>query len=224
MAASPPNPLPATNAPAAAPTPLSHEININITPETPLEATPSTALGAPPPAPASGSNADAKHEATGAGAGGIKEKLALTTTAGVASPSAAEEQTKEQPQQPRLSTTIPDDELDFTGSVDSNNDIPTAETLKRIENYMVLDKDGRSHSFKSLYSGSHAARRVLVIFVRHFFCGVSLVLLFPSSSLSTGTYLTMNPPISNAKNTSANSPPPSPPRLSSASPSAPSSP
>jgi len=189
MAASPPNPLPATDA-AAAPAPLSHEININITPETPLEATPSTALGGPPPAPASGSNTDAKHEATGTGAAGIKEKLALSATtpaAGVASPSAAaaaatEEKTKEQPPQPRLSTTIPNDELDFVGAVDSDNNIPSAETLKRIENYMVLDKDGRSHSFKSLYSGSHAARRVLVIFVRHFFCGVSFL---SSSSLST---------------------------------------
>ncbi|KAK3326384.1 AhpC/TSA antioxidant enzyme-domain-containing protein [Apodospora peruviana] len=60
---------------------------------------------------------------------------------------------------------------DLQGSVDSNNQIPSAETLKKIENYMVLDRDGKSHSFKSLYTGKHAARRVLLIFVRHFFCG-----------------------------------------------------
>jgi hypothetical protein len=62
--------------------------------------------------------------------------------------------------------------LDFDGAVDSNNEIPSAETLRKIENYVVLDRDGRTHPFKSLYSGKHVARRVLVIFVRHFFCGV----------------------------------------------------
>lgn len=61
--------------------------------------------------------------------------------------------------------------LDFSGAVDSNHDLPTPQTLKRIENYMVLDRDGKSHPFKSLYSGKHVARRVMLIFVRHFFCG-----------------------------------------------------
>ena len=63
--------------------------------------------------------------------------------------------------------------IDFQGSVDSNNDIPTPETLRKIENYVLLDRDGKSHTFKSLYSGKHVARRVLIIFVRHFYCGVS---------------------------------------------------
>ncbi|KAK3685887.1 AhpC/TSA antioxidant enzyme-domain-containing protein [Podospora appendiculata] len=61
--------------------------------------------------------------------------------------------------------------LDFQGAVDSNHDIPSVETLRKIENYIVLDRDGKSHTFKSLYSGKHAARRMLIIFVRHFFCG-----------------------------------------------------
>ncbi|KAK3942319.1 AhpC/TSA antioxidant enzyme-domain-containing protein [Diplogelasinospora grovesii] len=61
--------------------------------------------------------------------------------------------------------------LDFQGSVDSNHDLPSEETLKRIENYVVLDRDGKSHPFKSLYTGKHVARRVLIIFVRHFYCG-----------------------------------------------------
>jgi hypothetical protein len=63
--------------------------------------------------------------------------------------------------------------IDFQGSVDSNNELPSAETLRKIEDYVVLDKDGKSHPFKSLYTGKHVARRVLIIFVRHFFCGVS---------------------------------------------------
>ncbi|KAK3377909.1 AhpC/TSA antioxidant enzyme-domain-containing protein [Podospora didyma] len=72
------------------------------------------------------------------------------------------------PVDPRSDDTNP---LDFEGSVDSNNDLPTAETLARIENCIVLDRDGKSHPFKSLYAGKHTARRVLIIFVRHFFCG-----------------------------------------------------
>jgi len=61
--------------------------------------------------------------------------------------------------------------LDFEGSVDSNNDLPSTATLSRIGNFLVLDRDGKSHAFKSLYTGKHVARRVLIIFVRHFFCG-----------------------------------------------------
>ncbi|KAK3351845.1 AhpC/TSA antioxidant enzyme-domain-containing protein [Neurospora tetraspora] len=61
--------------------------------------------------------------------------------------------------------------LDFQGSVDSNNDLPSLATIKKIENYHVLDRDGKSHTFRSLYTGKHVARRVLIIFVRHFFCG-----------------------------------------------------
>ncbi|KAK3956989.1 AhpC/TSA antioxidant enzyme-domain-containing protein [Pseudoneurospora amorphoporcata] len=61
--------------------------------------------------------------------------------------------------------------LDFQGSVDSNNDLPSLATIKKIENYHVLDRHGKSHTFRSLYTGKHVARRVLIIFVRHFFCG-----------------------------------------------------
>lgn len=64
--------------------------------------------------------------------------------------------------------------LDFEGELATNNEIPSRDTLRRIEDYVVLDRDGKSHPFKSLYTGTNVARRVLVIFVRHFFCGVSL--------------------------------------------------
>lgn len=64
--------------------------------------------------------------------------------------------------------------LDFHGSVDSNDEPPSAATLRKIEDYVVLDREGKPHPFKSLYSGKDAASRVLIIFVRHFFCGVSL--------------------------------------------------
>ncbi|KAI2473289.1 AhpC/TSA antioxidant enzyme-domain-containing protein [Annulohypoxylon bovei var. microspora] len=60
---------------------------------------------------------------------------------------------------------------DFQGEVQTTNDLPTIETLRKIETYTVLDSDGKSHTFKSLYAGHNSARRVLVIFIRHFFCG-----------------------------------------------------
>ncbi|KXH51607.1 hypothetical protein CNYM01_06369 [Colletotrichum nymphaeae SA-01] len=60
---------------------------------------------------------------------------------------------------------------DFEGEISTNNDLPTPQILKKIENYVVLDRHGKSHTFKSLYTGRNVARRVLVIFIRHFFCG-----------------------------------------------------
>jgi hypothetical protein len=69
-----------------------------------------------------------------------------------------------------LDTSKPED---FEGEVITNDDLPSPETIKEIENYVVLDRNGKTHTFKSLYSGRNIARRVLVIFIRHFFCGVS---------------------------------------------------
>ena len=63
--------------------------------------------------------------------------------------------------------------LEFEGEVDSNHDLPTPETIRNIDNHIVLDRDGKSHTFRSLYTGRHTARRVLIIFIRHFYCGVS---------------------------------------------------
>ncbi|KAK0626896.1 AhpC/TSA antioxidant enzyme-domain-containing protein, partial [Immersiella caudata] len=72
---------------------------------------------------------------------------------------------------PSVNTDVDASALDFEGTVDSNNDLPSAATLARIGNFLVLDRDGKSHAFKTLYTGKHVARRVLIIFVRHFFCG-----------------------------------------------------
>lgn len=49
---------------------------------------------------------------------------------------------------------------------------PSAEKLRKIEDYIVLDKEGNKHTFKSLYAGPESTACVLVIFIRHFFCGV----------------------------------------------------
>lgn len=62
---------------------------------------------------------------------------------------------------------------DFAGELSTTNELPADATIKNIEDYVVLDKHGKTHTFKSLYNGKNVARRVLIIFVRHFFCGVS---------------------------------------------------
>jgi len=63
---------------------------------------------------------------------------------------------------------------DFDGELATTDELPPPETLRKIDNYVVLDRHGKTHTFQSLYSGRNVARRVLVVFVRHFFCGVCL--------------------------------------------------
>ncbi|KAI1148433.1 AhpC/TSA antioxidant enzyme-domain-containing protein [Nemania diffusa] len=60
---------------------------------------------------------------------------------------------------------------DFSGEVDTDNGVPSLKTLRALEDHIVLDNVGKTHPFKSLYSGHNVARRMLIIFVRHFFCG-----------------------------------------------------
>lgn len=67
-----------------------------------------------------------------------------------------------------------DNTAEFEGEVNTNNDLPTQQTLQKIQNLPILDADGKSIPFKNLYTGPNVARRVLVIFIRHFYCGVSL--------------------------------------------------
>ncbi|KAI0402556.1 hypothetical protein F4802DRAFT_351472 [Xylaria palmicola] len=73
------------------------------------------------------------------------------------------------------SALVPDDDLvnqpDFHGEVETNDEIPSQNALRALDDYIVLDRYGKSHTFRSLYSARNVARRVLVIFVRHFLCG-----------------------------------------------------
>jgi len=66
---------------------------------------------------------------------------------------------------------------DFEGTVDVNNDLPTEKDLQRVGDLLVLDAKGQSRPFKELYDAPHVAPRQLIIFIRHFFCGVSTYLL-----------------------------------------------
>lgn len=65
-----------------------------------------------------------------------------------------------------------DPSADFKGDVQVSQELPTEADIKRCEDMLVLGADGESRPFKSLYSGEGVATRQLIIFVRHFFCGV----------------------------------------------------
>jgi hypothetical protein len=69
---------------------------------------------------------------------------------------------------------LQNEQEDFEGSVDVNNDLPTEKDLERVGDLLVLDAQGVSRPFKELYNAPHVAPRQLIIFVRHFFCGVSI--------------------------------------------------
>lgn len=95
----------------------------------------------------------------------------LSLGATVASPTAADAPATP-PFSPSSTTPVLENpELDFEGSVDVNNDIPTEKDLKRIDDLLVLDSSGESRPFKDLYKGEGVAPRQLIIFIRHFFCG-----------------------------------------------------
>lgn len=105
----------------------------------------------------------------------------LTTASEKTDGSAAKEKAALEPSLPitaesqEKASTQTDDDVnppDFQGEVLTNNELPSAETIRRIGDYIVLDRHGKTHTFKSLYTGRNVARRVLIIFVRHFFCGV----------------------------------------------------
>ncbi|KAL9068860.1 MAG: hypothetical protein Q9161_005947 [Pseudevernia consocians] len=68
---------------------------------------------------------------------------------------------------------VKDSSGDFKGDVKVNNNPPTKGDLEKVADLPVLDKDRKKYTFKSLYADNeNGPRRVLIIFIRHFFCGV----------------------------------------------------
>lgn len=57
-----------------------------------------------------------------------------------------------------------------------NDHPPSASDLHKVEDYKILDRKGEAHTFRSIYNGPDSTKRVLVVFIRHFFCGVSFKL------------------------------------------------
>jgi hypothetical protein len=70
---------------------------------------------------------------------------------------------------------LPKEQEEFEGLVHVNNDIPTPQDLDKVADMVVLDAQGQSIPFKDLYQAPLVAPRQLIIFIRHFFCGVSFV-------------------------------------------------
>lgn len=68
---------------------------------------------------------------------------------------------------------------EFRGDIKVSAALPSRSALEKIADLSVFDVDGNSIPFKSLYwSDSDDSKRVLIIFIRHFFCGVCIVALF----------------------------------------------
>ena len=92
-------------------------------------------------------------------------------------------------------------EMDKPAEVNSKHDgeqykLPDTKTLQEAGGYMIKDENGKETAFKSLYEAQEG--RQLIIFIRHFFCGVRYLFPPPSSS----KYLLIQGP-SPAKNMSA---------------------
>ncbi|KAL6711478.1 hypothetical protein ACN47E_004412 [Coniothyrium glycines] len=66
---------------------------------------------------------------------------------------------------------LPKEHEEFEGTVDVNDDLPTAKDLEKVEDFLLLDAQGQSRPFKDLYQAPLVAPRQLIIFIRHFFCG-----------------------------------------------------
>ncbi|KAJ4406936.1 hypothetical protein N0V82_010037 [Gnomoniopsis sp. IMI 355080] len=132
----------------------------------------------PPAADAVPTPADASQQASDTSA--AQAQAHMTTASDKTDGSTTKEKTALEPSLPITSqdkataSAQPDDDVnppDFQGEVLTNNELPSPETIRRIGDYIVLDRHGKTHTFKSLYTGRNVARRVLIIFVRHFFCG-----------------------------------------------------
>lgn len=141
---------------------------------TPTTTNATTKTGPSDKALEAGVAADEEKTAPGSSTSTSKAREAEIAASAAALTGAEKKETGASPR-PSVQTDLDDDmyQADFQGEVVTNDELPSAETIRRIENYIVLDKHGKTHTFRSLYTGRSVARRVLVIFVRHFFCGVS---------------------------------------------------
>lgn len=54
----------------------------------------------------------------------------------------------------------------------SHRELPSKQVLEEAGNITIKDKDGNEIPFKSLYLDKPQEERQLIVFVRHFFCGV----------------------------------------------------
>ncbi|KAL8648808.1 MAG: hypothetical protein Q9226_005836 [Calogaya cf. arnoldii] len=86
---------------------------------------------------------------------------------------------------------------DFKGDIDVNNNNPRRKDMESIAELPVLDKDGKPHTFKSLYApADNETSRTLIIFIRHFFCGnCQEYLRTLCSSVTPDVLQSLSPPV-----------------------------
>jgi hypothetical protein len=53
----------------------------------------------------------------------------------------------------------------------NTEELPSAETQAKAAELTVYDKEGKTHTYSTLYTPTDSTKEVLVIFIRHFFCG-----------------------------------------------------
>ena len=76
---------------------------------------------------------------------------------------------------PRALTMPEGPSKEFSGKLKVSQKPPTKKDLEKVADLPLLDRNGASRSFKSLHSDpEHRDIQTLVIFIRHFFCGVCL--------------------------------------------------
>lgn len=91
---------------------------------------------------------------------------------------------------------VKDPSADFKGDIKVNNNPPTKEDLEKVADLPVLDKDRKKYTFKSLYADNeNGPRRVLIVFIRHFFCGQCQEYLRTlASSITPDSLSALSPP------------------------------
>lgn len=67
---------------------------------------------------------------------------------------------------------------DFRGDIEVSNKLPSKAELDKAAKLPILDMNGKRQAFGNLFIGESASQKHLIIFVRHFFCGVCSELPF----------------------------------------------
>lgn len=71
----------------------------------------------------------------------------------------------------------------FKEQINISDNLPDAQAVESAGEIPIFDSEGNSRPFKSIYSGELAiGEQQMVLFVRHFFCGVSIFLPFRHDS------------------------------------------
>lgn len=78
---------------------------------------------------------------------------------------------------------------EFNGDIHVDNTPPNKKMLEKAKGLTVLDHDKKKYSFQTLYEGKG---RILMVFIRNFFCGVSLTHPTCAYPVSTSSHMLMN--------------------------------